>query len=77
MMYILNKPYYLSYTNTHTHTDIYIYIPRPSVWVSNFSPKRSGFGGFLGLKFQTRLEDSGIYIFKKSYKCCMYKCVNI
>ena len=34
--------------------------PRPSVWVSIFrSVKRSVFGGFLGLKFQTRLEDSG------------------
>ena len=27
-------------------------LPRPSVWVSNFSPKRSVFSGFLGLKFQ-------------------------
>ena len=37
-----------------------LFIPRPSVWVSNVSPKRSVFGGFLVLKFQTQTEDSWI-----------------
>ena len=44
------------------------YIPRLSGWQVKFQPLiRSVFGGFSGRKFQTRLEDSDIYIYNYIY----------